>query len=143
MLMRCLATGCSTASNLPNFNGAKLPNPFLFNNGRPVRTRADWDCRREQIHALVQGYEAGALPGKPPIFVSTFSRDGLAGNLTITAGLSRSQTISFSSSITFPSGNPPRAGWPLIIGYAGGSIPIPDGVSFTMFMLLVSIPYEH
>ena len=94
-----------------------------------MRTKADWTCRREQIHALVQGYEAGSLPGRPPHFGVTFSRNATIGNLTITTGMSRSKTISFSSLITFPTGDPPRAGWPLIIGYGGGSIPIPDGVS--------------
>ena len=121
-------TACLSPSNIPNYDNTKLPNPFLFNDGRPVRTQLDWVCRRQQIHALVQGYEAGSLPGKPQYFNVVFSRNGTVGNLTVTTGPSREGSVSFSSMISFPPGDPPRTGWPLLIGLGGGSIPIPDSV---------------
>lgn len=124
-----VAFGCATTSSIPTFSDAKLPNPFLFNDGRPVRTRSDWACRREQIHDLIQGYEAGSLPGRPPLFDVVFTKNGTLGNLTIVTGTSKEESISFSSPINFPSGSPPAAGFPLIIAYGGLSIPIPDGVS--------------
>ena len=120
-------SSCSTPSNIP-FNDDKLPDPFLFNNGAKVRTLEDWACRREQIRSLIQGYEAGVLPPKPPHVSSTFTQNGLTGNLTVTAGFPQN-TITFSSPITFPNGTAPRAGWPLVIAYDGLSIPVPDGVS--------------
>jgi len=118
---------CSTPSNIP-FNDDKLPDPFLFNDGTPVRSLTDWDCRRQQLAALIQGYEAGILPPKPPIVTSTFSKSGLTGNLTVTAGFP-GNTTTFSSPITFPNGTAPRAGWPLVIAYSGLSIPVPDGIA--------------
>lgn len=119
---------CSTPSTLSGYTNAKLPNPFLFNDGTPVKTAADWTCRRAQIAALIQGYEAGTLPPKPSQLSATFSKSGSTGTLAITAGNGGS-TISFSQTITYPSGTAPAGGWPLVIAYEGGSIPIPAGVS--------------
>ncbi|KAI0063836.1 hypothetical protein BV25DRAFT_1837391 [Artomyces pyxidatus] len=56
---------CSTPATISGYSDAKLPNPFLFNDGTPVQTAADWTCRRSQIAALIQGYEAGTLPPAP------------------------------------------------------------------------------
>nr|P0CT88.1 RecName: Full=4-O-methyl-glucuronoyl methylesterase 2; AltName: Full=Glucuronoyl esterase 2; Short=GE2; Flags: Precursor [Phanerochaete chrysosporium RP-78] len=118
---------CSTPSNIP-FNDDKLPDPFKFNDGSPVRSFADWDCRRQQLSALIQGYEAGTLPPRPPVVTSTFTKSGTTGNLTVTAGFP-GKTITFSSPITFPTGTAPFGGWPLVIAYGGVSIPIPDGIA--------------
>jgi hypothetical protein len=93
-----------------------------------VRTRDDFACRQKQIAALIQGYEAGFLPGKPDIVNATFTSKGTSGTLSITAGFSNT-TISFSSTITYPSTTVPEGGWPLLIGLDGGSIPVPSTVS--------------
>lgn len=105
----------------------------MFNDGTPVRSLTDWSCRRQQLAALIQGYEAGTLPPRPPIVTSTFSQNGLAGNLTVTAGFP-GNTTTFSSPVTFPNGTAPAEGWPLVIAYSGLSIPIPDGVSFEFIL---------
>lgn len=118
---------CPTPSSLPHYNNSFLPNPFLLNNGRQVRTKLDWTCRRAEIAALIQGTEAGTLPGKPQKLSYTFSKTGTTGNLTITATEGKN-TISWSNPITYPNGTMPRNGWPLVVGYDGGSIPVPDGV---------------
>jgi hypothetical protein len=120
---------CSTPSTIPGYNNARLPNPFILNNGKPVRDRSDWECKRGQIGALIQGYEAGYLPPRPPIVSGSVVINGTAGNLTVTAGLTRSKTVTFSEAITYPKGREPAGGWPLLIAYAGLSIPVPDGVS--------------
>ncbi|CAL1714917.1 unnamed protein product [Somion occarium] len=120
---------CAVVSTVPGFNNAKLPDPFTFNNGTPVRTKADWDCRRQEIAALIQGYEAGTLPPKPPILSATFSKSGNTSTLTVTAGLATNSQTTFTPRITYPSGNPPTGGWPLIIAYEGGSIPVPAGIA--------------
>lgn len=39
-----------------------LPDPFLFPDGSRVKTRGDWDRRREQIKALILDYEYGHPP---------------------------------------------------------------------------------
>lgn len=105
-----------------------LPNPFLFNDGTPVQTKDDWTCRRAQISALIQGYEAGELPPKPPTVTGSFKSSGATGTLTVTAATAGA-TVSWTNTITYPSGSPPTNGWPLVIAYEGGSIPIPSGVS--------------
>jgi hypothetical protein len=40
----------------------QLPDPFLFPDGTRVKTRADWERRREQIKALILDYEYGHPP---------------------------------------------------------------------------------
>jgi endo-1,4-beta-xylanase len=44
---------------------AELPSPFVFADGSPVRTRADWDRRRAEIKRLFEQYEYGRMPPKP------------------------------------------------------------------------------
>lgn len=127
------ARTCSTPSTISDFNNSALPNPFLFNDGSPVQTAEDWACRRAQISAFILGYEAGFLPPKPEKLTGSFSQSGTTGNLTFTA-TNGDTSISFSSPITFPNGTAPTGGWPLIIGYEGGSIPIPAGVSASLFV---------
>ena len=114
----------AVASTIPSFSDAKLPNPFTFNDGTPVKTKSDFTCRQQQILALVEGYEAGALPGKPQSVTGSFSGSTLTVNVQ-----DNGKSMSFTASITFPSGTAPAAGWPLVIAYEGGSIPIPAGVS--------------
>lgn len=43
----------------------ELPNPFVFDDGRPVRDGADWARRREEVLRAVLDYEYGALPPRP------------------------------------------------------------------------------
>ncbi|KAI0752287.1 hypothetical protein BC629DRAFT_1584729 [Irpex lacteus] len=123
---------CSTPATIPGFNQTTLPNPFVLNDGRPVRTTEDWACRRAQISALIQGYEAGFLPPRPSIVRANFTKNGTAGTLGVTAGF-RNKTVSFSSPITFPEGDPPAGGFPLLIAYDGLSIPVPAGVATLIF----------
>lgn len=43
----------------------ELPDPFLMNNGRRVKTRADWAKRREEIKAMILYYQYGHMPPAP------------------------------------------------------------------------------
>ncbi|KAH9851386.1 hypothetical protein C2E23DRAFT_869342 [Lenzites betulinus] len=126
------AGACSTPSTIPGFNNAKLPNPFLFDDGTSVQTAADWQCRSAQILSLLEGYESGALPGPPSSLTASFTGSGTTGTLTITASNGGS-SITFAPTMTFPSGTPPAAGWPLLIAYEGLSIPVPAGVATLIF----------
>ena len=45
---------------------AELPNPFVFNDGSPVRTRDDWTRRRQELLAAIFYYQYGHLPPAPP-----------------------------------------------------------------------------
>ncbi|KAH9940392.1 uncharacterized protein BXZ73DRAFT_98827 [Epithele typhae] len=119
---------CATPSSISGYNNAKLPNPFFFNDGTAVQSAEDWKCRSAQITALVQGYEGGAVMPAPTSLTATFTKSGTTGTLAITAK-NGANSITFSPTIKFPSGTAPAAGWPLIIGYGGGSIPIPSNVA--------------
>jgi hypothetical protein len=120
-------SSCPISSTLPNYSDDKLLNPFVFNDGTPVQTKEDFTCRQQQILALIEGCEAGALPGKPQSVTASFTKSGSGGTLTITVQ-DNGKSISFAPTLTFPSGTPPTNGWPLAIAYEGGSIPIPAGV---------------
>ncbi|KAI0768804.1 hypothetical protein BD413DRAFT_614292 [Trametes elegans] len=126
------AGACSTPSTISGFSNAKLPNPFLFDDGSDVKSASDWECRRAQILALVQGYEGGELPGKPSSLTASFSGSGTSGTLSITAS-NGGASINFAPKITFPSGNPPEGGWPLLIVYEGLSIPVPSGIATLIY----------
>ncbi|EIN05317.1 hypothetical protein PUNSTDRAFT_154828 [Punctularia strigosozonata HHB-11173 SS5] len=123
---------CPTPATIPGINLTTLPDPFKLNDGTPVRTKDDFACRQKQIAALIQGYEAGFLPGKPDIVEANFTQRGTSGTLSVTAGFSN-KTISFSSSLTFPSATAPTGGWPLLIAYDGASIPVPSGVATLVY----------
>src|SRR4030095_6882719 len=93
-----------------------LPDPFTFLNGTPVRTSADWTCRRAEIAALAQEFEYGYKPNTP--FASTTaSRSG--NTLTVTVN-DNGRTISFNASITYPSTG--VAPYPAMIGVGGSSL---------------------
>lgn len=100
----------------------------MFDDGTPVTTKDDWTCRRAQIASLIQGYEAGTLPGKPATVTGSISKSGTSGTLTVSVTDS-GKTVSWTNTITYPSGTAPAGGWPLVIAYEGGSIPVPAGVS--------------
>jgi endo-1,4-beta-xylanase len=51
------------AGDLPEIK--ELPSPFIFSDGSPVRTRADWERRREELKNLFQDYMYGHLPARP------------------------------------------------------------------------------
>ncbi|KDQ11090.1 carbohydrate-binding module family 1 protein [Botryobasidium botryosum FD-172 SS1] len=119
---------CDTPSTLPSFTNDNLPDPFLFPDGRRTATVNDWQCRRSQLAALIQGYEAGSIPGKPTTVTGSFTKNGNSGSLTVTAS-QNGKSVNWANSISYPSGTPPAGGWPLLIALGGGSIPVPAGIA--------------
>ncbi len=55
--------GLAPAGELPAIK--ELPNPFVFLDGAPVRSREDWPRRRAELLAQVLHYEYGHLPPAP------------------------------------------------------------------------------
>lgn len=49
----------------------KLPDPFTFVGGSKVRTRAEWECRQQQIAEQFELYELGDYPAKPDAVTGT------------------------------------------------------------------------
>jgi dienelactone hydrolase len=44
---------------------AELPDPLRFQDGRPVKSRADWESRRQELLDLFQHYVVGRVPAPP------------------------------------------------------------------------------
>jgi len=107
-------------------NNSRLPDPFTLVDGTRVRTKQDWECRRQELSSLFQIYEFGPLPGKPSSMNVSFVSDAL----TITAG-EDGRSISWTVDIEYPTNG--SAPFPAIITLGGASIPIPDSVAVINF----------
>lgn len=116
-----------------DINLTPLNDPFTFQNGRPVRTRQDWTCRRAEIAEFLQRYGLGRLPTTRPkvvgevVEVDNSSRP-YAINVTVTEG---DKTISFSAPVIME--KDPKKPVPAIILVGGASIPQPPGVAYIVF----------
>ena len=42
-----------------------LPNPFVMNDGTPVKTAADWALRRKEMYKSAVELQYGTMPPKP------------------------------------------------------------------------------
>ncbi|KAF7299815.1 hypothetical protein HMN09_00988000 [Mycena chlorophos] len=122
---------CPTIPNLSAYNVTSLPNPFTFLSGAPVVTTADWACKQAEISTLLQQNELGLMPLDPQSVTASFS----ASSKTITITVSdQGKTLTFSPTITYPSGGSSTGGpYPAIIGIGGISIPQPSGVAVINF----------
>jgi hypothetical protein len=122
-----LLSNCNTFKDRTPTPNAKLPNPFIFLDGRKVETKSDWECRREEIKHVLQEYELGFKPPKP----QTVSGK-MAGNVLQITVTESGKTISFSASINYPKsgGEGPFA---LLVGLGMLSIPAHPNVATMNF----------
>lgn len=118
-------TTCSVPSSVPTVNNGQLPDPFVFADGKAVTTKADFDCRAQEISKIMQQYELGDYPPPPDSVKGTLSGNSLT--VAVTVG---GKSVSYSASISKPSGSGP---FPAIIAIGGSSIPIPAGVATINF----------
>ncbi|KAM7191704.1 hypothetical protein V8F20_009181 [Naviculisporaceae sp. PSN 640] len=116
---------CSIANSYSTVNVAKLPDPFTSANGQKITTKADFECRSQEISKIMQQYELGTYPPAPDKVEGTLSGNTLTVKITV-GGTS----VSFNANIRKPSGNGP---FPAIIGIGGASIPIPSNVATITF----------
>lgn len=93
-----------------------LPDPFTFLNGTPVRTKADWTCRRAEIATLAQEFEYGYKQNTPYSATSATR----TGNTLVVTVTDNGKTISFNASITYPTTG--VAPYPAMIGVGGSSL---------------------
>ncbi|KAG9715488.1 hypothetical protein KCU73_g15915, partial [Aureobasidium melanogenum] len=98
-----------------------LPDPFVFANGRPVKTLSDFECRQREVSELFQTLELGLKPGRPDAVTGLISN----GNMTVTVA-AHGKTISFTSTITYPLNG--TAPYPAIIAFGALTIPAPSGM---------------
>jgi hypothetical protein len=68
-MVACTGTNMRGVVNMPAVDELpevkKLPDPFLMNNGRRVKSRADWTRRRREIKAMMLYYQYGHIPPAP------------------------------------------------------------------------------
>jgi hypothetical protein len=90
----------------------KLPDPFKMISGTRITTKAEWQCRRAEISAQIQNYEAGKKnPKAAGAVTGSVSND----TLTVTVG-----GKSFTVGLKLPSGAGP---FPAIVYLDSLSIP--------------------
>ncbi|KAG9569372.1 hypothetical protein KCU71_g603, partial [Aureobasidium melanogenum] len=112
---------CPNTPNNATRYDAKLPDPFVFANGRPVKTLSDFECRQREVSELFQTLELGLEPGRPDAVTGLISN----GNMTVTVA-AHGKTISFAATITYPLNG--TAPYPAIIAFGALTIPAPSGV---------------
>ncbi|EPS37459.1 hypothetical protein H072_8842 [Dactylellina haptotyla CBS 200.50] len=112
--------------SIPLVSNSKLPDPFTFVSGAKVTTKDQFKCRQAEILAAMSQYELGTKPPKPQTVTASWSGNKLTINVS-----NGGTSISFAVTITAPSGG--RSPYPAIIGYGGGSIPVPAGVALINF----------
>ncbi len=105
-----------------------LPNPFVFNDGSPVKTVEDWEKRREEIKAMVLYYEYGHMPPAPGNVKAVIESekeifDGKGKEQQIVLTMGPNQSLSMHILMNIPTGSGP---FPVIIKNANsnGYIPI-------------------
>lgn len=118
-------TTCNIPATFPSAANAKLPNPFKFFDGRSVATKADFECKSQEVSAAMQAQELGVFPPKPSSVTASFA----SNTLSITAS-EAGKSITFSVSVRKPSGSGP---FPAIIAYGAASLPIPSNVATITF----------
>jgi hypothetical protein len=82
-----------SAANLLSAENKKLPNPFAMHDGTIISTKAQWECRRNEIKADLEKYEIGPKQA-PPTVTATFSGGALTVNVTV-----GSNTIQLKSTV--------------------------------------------
>jgi hypothetical protein len=83
----------------------KLPDPFIFDDGTPVKTKADWEKRRKEIYKTAIELQYGTMPPKPEVFKVEklyLGGKGRSNIYLITAG-TKEKTVSFRMRLHLPS----------------------------------------
>jgi hypothetical protein len=84
----CNATSGALKKNM------KLPNPFAMHDGTLITTKAQWECRRNEILKDLEKYEIGPKQA-PPTVAATLSGKTLSVKVTTSAG-----SITISSNVS-------------------------------------------
>lgn len=99
-----------TVDTLPDIK--ELPDPFLMNNGRRVKSRADWAKRREEIKAMILYYQYGHMPPAPKNITakelsSETVYDGSATKKHILLSMGPGKKVEVNVGIIIPKGKGP------------------------------------
>ena len=63
----------------------KLPDPFAMHDGTRITTKAQWECRRNEVKKDLEKYEIGPKQDRPTV-AATLSGSTLSVKITTTAG---------------------------------------------------------
>ncbi len=88
------ASCASTAGALLSADNKKLPNPFAMHDGTIISTKAQWECRRNEVKADLEKYEIGPKQD-PGTVAATLSGKTLTVKITNSSG-----TMSLTSAIS-------------------------------------------
>jgi hypothetical protein len=119
------ATEMSTVDELPEIK--KLPDPFLMNNGKRVKSKADWTKRRKEIKAMMLYYQYGHMPPAPKnvtakVLSSETVYDGGAIKKHILLSMGPGRKIKVNVGIIIPKGKGP---FPVILKNDSGILKVP------------------
>ena len=93
----------------------KLPDPFLFNDGRRVKTVSDWEERRRELYAPCVELQYGGMPPEPEFLeVDPLCVPNAVGRMNIwriRTG-TREKPVSWTIYAHKPAGNGP---WPVVV----------------------------
>ncbi len=77
----------ATSAALLSADYAKLPNPFTMHDGTAITTKAQWECRRNEILQDIYKYEIGPKPDPSETTVAaTLSGSNLSVKVTSSSG---------------------------------------------------------
>lgn len=80
----------------------KLPDPFVFCDGRKVRTKEDWEERRKEIYSSAVELQYGTMPPAPEVFSVKKTYSGKrTESYRITAGTKEKQ-VTFMMKLLLP-----------------------------------------
>ena len=88
------------ASALPAIE--ELPDPFKFQDGTRMKSKADWPKRREELSQLIQKYQYGPYPAKPDKVTGTLNGNKLNVDVDY-----KGKSINYNVTITLPQGDGP------------------------------------
>lgn len=91
----------------------KLPDPFLFEDGHRVTTRAEWELRRRELYKTVIELQYGTMPPPPEVFRVEAMYVGRPRTYRITAG-TRERQVSFRMQLWLPA-EPTKTPPPVIV----------------------------
>ena len=89
------ASCAATAGALLSADNKKLPNPFAMHDGTIISTKAQWECRRNEVKADLEKYEIGPKQDPRDTVAATLSGKTLSVKVTI-----GSDSITLTSAIS-------------------------------------------
>ncbi|MGD8566446.1 MAG: hypothetical protein PVF96_08870, partial [Candidatus Bathyarchaeota archaeon] len=130
-VIACTSTNLDAAAKMPTVDELpdikKLPDPFLMNNGKRVRSKADWTKRRKEIKAMMLYYQYGHMPPAPKnVTAKALSSEtvykGSATKKHVLLSMGPGRKIKVNVGIIIPKGKGP---FPVILKNDSGIFKVP------------------